>query len=347
MVKAKTSNIFICSSLIDISEILDQININNLSNFQRSVTTDVQAYRLLTKIFERRKVIFLNSKLAHRPRNIFFWIKETIIILYLKFFFSRSKVDNVFFYAPMYDLLASYIVLKIFNKSKIVLSKPVFYEGISEYTPVYQKTLLNHLYSMFYGFDVIAYDNYRVKIFGDYIPGLAPEIISSFNLSEFAKMDEIKKIQKKYWINYDSHSIENKIIIVDQSCLDMKIIKNFEPRMKQINDILKSHKILIKERYIGNISEPNTVFENDSYPKLDAKFPAEFYNLLSSNCVIGIYSSALGRLAHDRRISLLNLFEYHNEDDRDQWKGYLDNLSNDIIYPDSLEEIKELIRDAK
>ena len=91
MVKAKTSNIFICSSLIDISEILYQINIKNLSNFQIIVTTDVQAYRLLTKIFERRKVIFLNSKLAHRPRNIFFWIKETIIILYLKFFSADQK----------------------------------------------------------------------------------------------------------------------------------------------------------------------------------------------------------------------------------------------------------------
>jgi len=218
---------------------------------------------------------------------------------------------------------------------------------MSEYTPVYQKTLLNRLYSTFYGFDVITYNNYRVKIFGNYIPGLHLDIISSFDLSDFASMDEIRRIQQEYWIEYRSHSIENTIIIIDQSLLDMKIMKNFESRMKEINDVIKPYQIFIKERYIDNINEPNTIFENYKYKKLTAKFSVEYYNLLSTHCIIGIYSSALARLAHDRRISLLNLFEYYDDSDRKQWKNYLDKLSNDIIYPNSIEELKELIVDAE
>ena len=127
----------------------------------------------------------------------------------------------------------------------------------------------------------------------------------------------------------------------------LKIKSSDIPRMKEINDVIKPYQIFIKERYIDNINEPNTIFENYKYKKLTAKFSVEYYNLLSTHCIIGIYSSALARLAHDRRISLLNLFEYYDDSDRKQWKNYLDKLSNDIIYPNSIEELKELIVDAE
>jgi len=341
------NTIFICSSLIDIGEILYQIDSKNLSNFKIIVTTDIQCYNLLSSIYGNKQIIFLSSKLIQSPRNIFFWIKEVMIILYLKFLFKNHNIKKVFFYAPMYDLLACFMVLNIFSKSEIRLSKPAFNEGLKEYKSIPQRSLLNYLYSKLYGFPVIAYDNYRTKIFGDYIPGLPRTIIQSFDLSEFASIDEIKSVQKKYLFRYHTHSIDKSIIILNQSLLDMKIIKNFDLRISEINNAIKPYHVFVKDRYRNNMREPNTIFGNSSYKKLDAQLPAEYYDFSKCNYIIGIYSSALARISHHQKISLLNLFDYFDDNDRKQWINYLKNISDDIIYPNSIDELKTIIVNAK
>ena len=133
------NTIFICSSLIDIGEILYQIDSKNLSNFKIIVTTDIQCYNLLSSIYGNKQIIFLSSKLIQSPRNIFFWIKEVMIILYLKFLFKNHNIKKVFFYAPMYDLLACFMVLNIFSKSEIRLSKPALNGGLKKYKSIPQR----------------------------------------------------------------------------------------------------------------------------------------------------------------------------------------------------------------
>ena len=86
---------------------------------------------------------------------------------------------------------------------------------------------------------------------------------------------------------------------------------------------------------------------NSSYKKLDAQLPAEYYDFSKCNYIIGIYSSALARISHHQKISLLNLFDYFDDNDRKQWINYLKNISDDIIYPNSIDELKTIIVNAK
>tara|TARA_Y100000768_G_C23977779_1_gene683997 strand:+ start:106 stop:1152 length:1047 start_codon:yes stop_codon:yes gene_type:complete len=341
------NTIFICSSIIDIGEILYQINSKKLSNFKIIITTDFQCYKLLSSIYGKKQIIFLNSKLVKSPRNIFFWIKELMIILYFKFLFKKHNIKEVFFYAPMYDLLACFLVLNIFSGSKIILSKPVFNEGMKEYKATDQRSLLNYLYSKLYGFPVTAYDNYRTKIFGDYIPGLPQNIIKNFDLNELVSIDQIKSVQKKYWRQYNTHSIDKSIILLNQSNLDMKIIKNFESRLSEINNVIKPYHVFVKNRYANNMKEPDTIFDNFNYQNLDAKLPAEYYDFSKCNHIIGIYSSSLARISHHQKVSLLNLFDYFDDNDRKKWITYLKNLSDDILYPNSIVDLKKIISNEK
>ena len=149
------------------------------------VTSSKYSYNFLCKVIEKKKVIFLNSTLNQNPKNIFLWIKELLIIFYLRILFYNSSPKKVFFYAPIYDLIGCFIVTNIFKNSEIILSNPIFNEGINGYKKVPENSLLHNLYSKFYGMPVHSYDNYRLEIFGGgHIPGL-PKDFLPFNQAEY------------------------------------------------------------------------------------------------------------------------------------------------------------------
>ena len=341
MIKEKT--IFICSSVVDIGDILYHIDLKKSSDFKIIVTTNQQVSLFLKSIFGDNKVIFLGSSLTNSPRNPFLWVKEIVIILYLKFLLRNHTVDKVYFYAPLYDLIGCFMVVNIFNNSEILLRKKTFDEINSKYQEVKENSLLNRLYSKVYGFTVNSYSNYRINIFGNYIPGLALKDIEIFSINKFVSIEKIKSVQRRYSIKYTKHSIDKSIIILDQAVQDMSIIKNFNVRIEEINNIIKPYKIFIKEKYSGKTPEPNTVFSNAVHKKLDAKFAAEYYDFSKSDFIISIYSSAIVWINHERKLCLLDMFDYYDDKDREQIKDHLNDLTNDIIYPSSIKELRGII----
>ena len=65
----------------------------------------------------------------------------------------------------------------------------------------------------------------------------------------------------------------------------MKIIKNFDLRISEINNAIKPYHVFVKDRYRNNMREPNTIFGNSSYKKLDALLPAEYYDFSKCNLI--------------------------------------------------------------
>lgn len=336
--------VFICSALIDIPEILFQIEKIKNQNYIIFVTTHKYSYDFLCTLVDKKNIVFLDSKLGKNPKNIFNWLKEIIIMIYLKIFHGFYRPKKVFFYAPIYDLIGCFIVMKVFKSSAIILSNPVFNEGINGYHKVPKASLLHNLYSMLYGFTVHSYDNYRIKIFGGgYIPGIPKDVINSkFILGDSVPIKSIQLLQQsKYLINHDNTITNHKTILLDQGVDDFIGISNFDEVFQRIIDIFNKDNILMKTYYNTSISP----FKKYDFKVLDFEYPIEHYNLNGAKNVICIFTSGIGRVPEGNynKISLLNLFKFKNESEKINWKTFMDKIGDDILYPNSFDELESII----
>lgn len=337
-------NIFICSALIDIPEILFQIEKNQNASYIIFVTSHKYSYDFLCTLLDKKNIVFLNSKLGSNPKNIFNWFKEILLMMYLKIFHSAHKPQKVFFYAPIYDLIGCFIVINVFKNCEIILSNPVFNEGINGYHKVPKQTILHRLYSILYGFTVHSYDNYRIQIFGgSYIPGIPKDIINSkFTLGDSIPIKSIQSLQqKKYLINHNKSITNEKTILLDQGINDFIGIANFDEVFERIISIFGKDNILIKSYYNTSISP----FDKYDFKKLDFQYPIEHYNLSGAKNVICIFTSGIGRVPEGsyKKISLLNLFKFKNEIEKINWKTFMDKIGDDIIYPHSFDELELIL----
>ncbi len=338
-------NIFICSALIDISEILYQIEKIKNKEYLIIVTNSRYSYDFLCKIIEKKKVIFLNSTLNKKPKNIFLWFKELLIILYLKIRFYNNNTEKVFFYAPIYDLIGCFIVINIFKNSEIILSNPIFNEGINGYRKVPKNSLLHNLYSKFYNIPINSYDNYRLAIFGGgHIPGLPKQLINSlFTMGDAVPIKEIQNLQhSKYLFKFDNSVIKNKSILLDQGEFDFNGIANFDDIFKEVLKIFKIKSVVVK----GYYNTQSSPFNDYELPKLKLENPIEYYDLDECKNIFCVFTSGIGRIPPGkyRKISLLNLFKFKNEAEKKNWKLFMDKIGDDIIYPNSLQELETILR---
>jgi len=338
-------NIFICSALIDVSEILYQIEQLKNKDYVIIVTTSRYSYNFLCKVIEKKKVIFLNSTLAKNPKNIFLWIKELLIIFYLKVLFYNSSPKKVFFYAPIYDLTGCFIVTNIFKNSEIILSNPIFNEGINGYKKVTENSLLHNLYSKLYCMPVHSYDNYRVEIFGGgHIPGLPKEFIDrSFTSGGAISIKEIQNLQQsQYLFEFDNSIIKNKSILLDQGEFDFNGISNFDDIFKKVLKIFDISSVVVK----GYYNTESSPFNNYELSRLNLENPIEYYDLTECKNIFCVFTSGIGRIPEGkyRKISLLNLFTFKNKNEKKNWKLFMDKIGDDIIYPNSLQELESIVR---
>jgi len=336
--------VFICSALIDIPEILFQIEKIQNDKYIIFVTSHKYSYDFLCTLIDKKNIIFLNSKLGSNPKNIFNWLKEILLMIYLKIFYGAYKPKKVFFYAPIYDLIACFMVINIFKNSEIILSNPVFNEGINGYHKVSKQSILHRLYSILYGFPVHSYDNYRIQIFGgSYIPGIPKDMINSkFTLGDSVPIKSIQSLQQnKYLINHNKSLTNEKTIILDQGKDDFIGITNFDEVFERIISMFGKDNILMKTYYNTSTSP----FEKYDFKKLDFKYPIEHYNLSGAKNVICIFTSGIGRVPEGNynKISLLNLFKFKNDSEKINWKTFMDKIGDDILYPNSFDELESII----
>ena len=339
----KHDYIFICSSLIDISEILYQIEKLKTKNYFIVVTTSRYSYDFLCKIIDKHNIVFLNSTLNSKPKNIFLWIKELLVMVYLKFLFRNSNIKKVFFYTPVYDLIAFYMVVNVFKNSEIILSNSAYNEGMNVYKKVPKKSILHSLYSKLYRIPIHSYSNYRLKIFGGgYIAGLPNDLINKFTLEKENSIKEIQDlIKSKYLIQYDNSKIDDKSILLDQGKSDFNGILDFDDVFKKVLNIFDIKTVTVKG-YYDNRTSP---FKNYGLDRLDLDWPIEYYNLNGCKNIFCVFTSAIGRIPKGkyRKISLLNLFKFENEDEKENWKLFMDKIGDDILYPNSFDELESII----
>jgi len=89
----------------------------------------------------------------------------------------------------------------------------------------------------------------------------------------------------------------------------------------------------------------NPITQKYDFKKLDFKYPIEHYNLSGAKNVICIFTSGIGRVPEGNynKISLLNLFKFKNDSEKINWKTFMDKIGDDILYPNSFDELESII----
>jgi len=345
-VKKPKNIIFLCSSLIDIPEILFAVENHKNDRYQIIVSRNKIAYNFFLNFFEKEKIIYLNSKLNNNPRNIFLWIYELYIIFKVKLIFINKKIDRLYLYSPLYDTTSIFISLKLFKNAEKILNDSDYNEGFEEYSEQKKNNLLNKLYSILYCMPLSSYKNYRLNIFrGGFIPGIPKKIIDmKFKIDKSISIHSVKALQQsKYLIKSNFNDTQNKTIILDQNLNDFIGIKDFDKKFSKIYDVIKSDTVLKTSETIRN-----SAFIKYKIKKLDFVFPIEYYDISNCRNIICIFTSGIGRIVDKgyNKISLIELFDFLDEDEKKHWKSFMKKIDSNIIFPKSTKELELIINES-
>jgi hypothetical protein len=154
-----------------------------------------------------------------------------------------------------------------------------------------------------------------------------------------------KQLYEKF--SFKINNVDNRSILLfvsDHS--KMNIIKNFNESIEKIVQ-------LIKEKGFNIFLKPHPSY---LYPKFLEKYakvlpdyiPAEFLDVHDFSAIVGIESTAMVNFAKTNKIqvySLLDLFSFTNEEDKDRIKNYLNSLSdNKIYFVNSLKDFSQCLQ---
>ena len=90
----------------------------------------------------------------------------------------------------------------------------------------------------------------------------------------------------------------------------------------------------------------NSLYKDYKLDTLDLNFPVEYYDLNGCKNIICVFTSGIGRIPQGNynKISLLNLFTFKNKKEKINWKLFMKNIGDDVLYPSSFEELKLILK---
>lgn len=335
--------IFICSSYLEIHEILYNIDRKKLKNFKIIVTTNKQAFLYFQNIFPSNNIIFLNSELQKNPKNILSWLKELSILIKIYFWTFRKKVRYVYFNAPIFDLIAISLIFNSFKNSKVYLLRNTYEQMFREFTEQNQKSFLCSLYAFFYNIPISTYKSFLQETYGDVIGICSNAIDDRFILIEKIPSNDLK-INEKYLCKYDKHDISNSYIILSYPDSSQSRIDNYNKLIFDILDILKGQKIFLKKHYSQEISKNNKF----NLTELNMNYPIELYDLNECKGIICIFSSGLEKILFDdvKKICLYKLAQFKTKHERDSWIEYINNRFDitSFLVPNNFNELEKVLK---
>ena len=335
--------VFICSSFLEIHEILYNIKKKQLKDFKIIVTTNKQAFFYFQNIFSPDKIIFLNSGLQKNPKNILSWIKEFIILSKVYFWKFSKNVENIYFNAPTFDLIAINLVFNSFRNSKIFLLRNTYEQMFQEFEELQQKSILCKMYSFFYNIPISTYKSYFQEIYGDVFGISRKEFNDRFILVEKTDKSELKN-NKKYLLRYTDHDISNSYIILSYDDSSQSRLFNYDELIFKTLKILRGEKVFLKKHYTQQVSQKNKF----NLTELNMNYPIELYDLSNCKGVICIFTSGIEKILFDevKKICLYELAQFKTNQERDNWNNYINHRfdTSSCFFPETFNEFESILK---
>jgi len=273
-----------------------------------------------------------------RPQTI---IKEKLRIkkIYKKYF-ENIKNNKIYFFSHFYDWITFSFLMKLHRKNEIIFIDHYDSASISNFRNRKNNLkdsiiLLIYKYLTGIRFNFLEMEGIKKLEF--------PYEKYGIKRIELTNVDE--KIYEKYSYKIDL-SQGNLILLFESDHSKQNTIKNYNEKIIEIVKELKNkgYKIYLKPHPRMGFSKP---LENYICKIVPDFIPGEFINIRNFNAVLGIETVALVSFAkrgYDNIYSLINLFNFSQKIQKENYKKYLNSLSEGKIkFVDSVDNLCKIL----
>lgn len=292
-------------------------------------------YKFLFSLnLDLRKLIFIPYTKGISKREPLHILKERRRLnkLFRKHFINIIG-HELYFFSHLYDWVLYGIFAKLYKNNKIYLID--HYGFTSDKFSKVNNTIKLVIDLLIYRFITGIYlDVYTIN--GSPILTLP---IFKYNVEKIDVPQDLKEILIKYKQNIPINP--KSILVFDNGTLDKNWIPNYEQTIISIIHIFiqMNIKVYIKPHPRTGFTKSLKIYAEI----LPSYIPGEFLPVENFIGVFGISSTALGKLAtvYTKIYSMMDLFSYANESEKDYFKKYLiEQSNNNIIF---LRQIEELV----
>ena len=273
-----------------------------------------------------------------RPHTI---IKEKLRIKKIyKEYFKNIKNNKIYFFSHFCDWITFSFLVKLYRKNEIIFID--HYDSVSVSNFRRKKNnlrdsiiLLMYKYLTGIRFNFLEMEGIKKLEF--------PYAKYSIRRIELKNVDE--KIYEKYSYKFDL-SQGNLILLFESDHSKQNTIKNYNEKIIEIVKELKNkgYKIYLKPHPRIGFSKP---LKKYVYKVLPDFIPGEFIDLKKFNAILGLETNALVSFAkrgYDNIYSLINLFNFSQQIQKENYKKYLNSLSEGKIkFVDSVDNLCKVL----
>lgn len=253
-----------------------------------------------------------------------------------KKYFSRTQDYEIYFFSHFFDFVTFYMLHRL-NKSNKIRFINHYDDKASKYfkrpSISFRLLIIRYIYKIMTG---INFDFYKRHTGDKHYFIEFP--YADYGIKEIKENILRKEVYKKYSYRVVANKKGKRVLLLEMDYKKVNIFNNYENTTKKIINRIKSEgfEIYIKPHpRLGH-----SYFLDDINVNFIEKYvPAEFIDEDIFDLIIGISSVALAYFAekgNKKVISLINVYNYKFEEDKQRSIEYLNDLSGNVYFAKSL-----------
>ena len=256
--------------------------------------------------------------IAYKNLLKFLYFSLNLRRIYKQYFLNKSDAE-VYFFSNNYDYVTAYFIEKLAKSNNVYFCDIYKLDGapIKSFTVITKVFLTKILFGI------------TVKFFN--ISGLQvyQYMYSKNEVHEIDLIIDAKKmLSYQYRVKANTNSKNNLLLLESNSKSDQKF-KNYQDDLTFILNVLKKkYNIYIKPHPRLGYS---SFLDQYATGMIESFVPAELLCLDDFFIVIGIDSASIATASHDNKYSVIDLFSFKNNSEKQNLKEYLDELSNNSL----------------
>jgi len=253
--------------------------------------------------------------IAYKNLLKFLYFSLRLRRLYKQYFLNKSDAE-VYFFSNNYDYVTAYFIEKLAKSNNVYFYDIYKLDG----TPIKSFTVITKVFltKILFGITVKFFNISGLQVY-QYM----------YSKNEVHEIDLIinakKMLSYQYRVKANTNSKNNLLLLESNSKSDQKF-KNYQDDLTFILNVLKKkYNIYIKPHPRLGYS---SFLDQYATGMIESFVPAELLCLDDFFIVIGIDSASIATASHDNKYSVIDLFSFKNNSEKQNLKKYLDRLSN-------------------
>lgn len=321
-------NVFIIQSYLNINSVLNLIESNSETCI---ITINKSLYSFLNTLNINDKTKIIQIPVLTNTNIIF--LSDLINILYIKIWLKKLNLNprSKIIYFSNYFITYESILLNFFLKKKYSLYLYKFKYNIITKATIYNFKYYLHKYynNILFGqrTNVINTNNGLINFYN-----YKPNYINSNSPSD-------EPLNEKHYVKIPAKFL----IFIDGDISNFFDSKLYLEELNKLVTVLEKYKVQSDEIMYKNHPTSSNIKLNSNIKEIPKHIPANFLKFEPNTILFSVTSASLFINQHKiYKVSLLNIFGFKVENQKEAFEQYLKNNANDILFPQNYAELINL-----